>query len=51
VVPPAHNERLRQARMEANKNLRYLPTPPGWRSYVAPTADGAGTVAGAQISF
>ncbi len=51
VVPPAHNRRLRAVRAKANSDLRYLPTPPGWRSYVTPTPDGAGAVAGAQLSF
>jgi hypothetical protein len=51
VVPPAQNRRLRAARAKANRDLRYLPTPPGWRSYVLPTPDGGGAIAGAQLSF
>lgn len=51
LVPPRHNRRLREVRMKANQDLRYQPTPPGWRSYVLPTADGRGAIAGATLSF
>jgi hypothetical protein len=51
LVPPRHNRRLHEVRMKANEDLRYLPTPPGWRSYVLPTPDGRGAIAGGTLSF
>lgn len=51
VVPPNHNRRLRAVQEKPNQNLRYLPTPPGWRSYVVPAAEGRGAIAGAHLSF
>ena len=51
VVPASHNRRLREIRAKVNGNLRYQPTPPGWKSYVAPATDGRGALAGALLTF